>query len=107
MQMRGQPAPKKLADRQHVCTCGLRTTRDHASSLEILRLGLSLQPLNGGAVMLPWAEKPTPLGGGEVTEGLLYGHRDKEKDVCRAGGWLGHRDGRGLGLPGQGVGKVR
>jgi putative transposase len=41
----GQPAPKKLADRQHVCTCGLRTTRDHASSLEILRLGLSLQPL--------------------------------------------------------------
>jgi putative transposase len=41
----GQPAPKKLADRQHVCACGLRTTRDHASSLEILRLGLSLQPL--------------------------------------------------------------
>jgi putative transposase len=41
----GKPAPKKLADRQHVCTCGLRTTRDHASSLEILRLGLSLQPL--------------------------------------------------------------
>jgi IS605 OrfB family transposase len=41
----GQPATKKLADRQHVCTCGLRTKRDHASSLEILRLGLSLQPL--------------------------------------------------------------
>ena len=40
-----KPAPKKLADRQHVCTRGLRTTRDHASSLEILRLGLSLQPL--------------------------------------------------------------
>ena len=41
----GKRARKKLADRQHVCTCGLRTTRDHASSLEILRLGLSLQPL--------------------------------------------------------------
>jgi putative transposase len=41
----GQAARKKLADRQQVCTCGLRTTRDHASSLEILRLGLSLQPL--------------------------------------------------------------
>jgi putative transposase len=36
-------APKKLSDRKHVCFCGLRTTRDHASSLEILRLGLSLQ----------------------------------------------------------------
>jgi putative transposase len=41
----GKPAPKKLSDRLHKCSCGLRTTRDHASSLEILRLGLSLQPL--------------------------------------------------------------
>jgi putative transposase len=41
----GKPAPKKLSDRTHKCSCGLRTTRDHASSLEILRLGLSLQPL--------------------------------------------------------------
>ena len=41
----GQPAPKKLSDRTHRCSCGLLTTRDHASSLEILRLGLSLQPL--------------------------------------------------------------
>lgn len=39
----GKPAPKKLSDRKHVCECGLQTTRDHASSLEILRLGLSLQ----------------------------------------------------------------
>ncbi len=37
-------APKKLPDRQHVCTeCGLVTTRDHASATEILRLGRSLQ----------------------------------------------------------------
>lgn len=41
----GKPAPKKLSDRTHKCSCGLRTTRDHSSSLEILRLGLSLQPL--------------------------------------------------------------
>lgn len=41
----GQPAGKKLHDRMHKCSCGLQTTRDHASSLEILRLGLSLQPL--------------------------------------------------------------
>ena len=40
----GAKAPKKLSDREHVCTeCGLITTRDHASALEILRLGRSLQ----------------------------------------------------------------
>jgi len=42
----GAPVPKKLSDREHACTkCGLVTTRDHASATEILRLGLSLQPL--------------------------------------------------------------
>jgi putative transposase len=41
----GKPSPKKLSDRTHKCSCGLITTRDHASSLEILRLGRSLQPL--------------------------------------------------------------
>jgi len=40
----GAKVPKKLSDREHVCTaCGLITTRDHASAAEILRLGLSLQ----------------------------------------------------------------
>jgi putative transposase len=35
---------KKLSDREHVCAdCGLITSRDHASAMEILRLGLSLQ----------------------------------------------------------------
>ena len=35
---------KKLSDREHVCIeCGLVTSRDHASALEIQRLGLSLQ----------------------------------------------------------------
>jgi putative transposase len=34
---------KKLSHREHVCTeCGLVTARDHASALEIQRLGLSL-----------------------------------------------------------------
>jgi len=37
----GLPSPKKLSDRVHHCACGLSTTRDHASALEILRLGLS------------------------------------------------------------------
>jgi putative transposase len=42
----GAKVPKKLSDREHVCTaCGLITTRDHASAAEILRLGLSLQPV--------------------------------------------------------------
>jgi putative transposase len=40
----GADNPKKLSDREHVCIeCGLVTTRDHASALEIQRLGLSLQ----------------------------------------------------------------
>ena len=40
----GEPNPKRLGDRQHVCAkCGLITTRNHASAMEILRLGLSLQ----------------------------------------------------------------
>ena len=40
----GAKVPKKLSDREHVCTaCGLITTRDHASAAEILRLGVSLQ----------------------------------------------------------------
>src|SRR5215468_11109967 len=42
----GEPNPKRLWDREHVCLhCGLLTTRDHASAMEVLRLGLSLQPL--------------------------------------------------------------
>jgi len=40
----GADNPKMLSDREHVCTeCGLVTTRDNASALEIQRLGLSLQ----------------------------------------------------------------
>jgi len=40
----GAPVPKKLWDRKHHCTvCGLNTTRDHASALEILRRGLRLR----------------------------------------------------------------
>ena len=42
----GEPNIKLLANREHVCSaCCLVTTRDHASAMEILRLGLSLQPL--------------------------------------------------------------
>jgi putative transposase len=40
----GRANRKKLSDREHVCVaCGLATTRDHASALEIQRLGQSLQ----------------------------------------------------------------
>ena len=40
----GAPVPKKLWDRLHECKeCGLKTTRDHASALEILRRGLRLR----------------------------------------------------------------
>jgi len=43
---RGEPNLKRLSNREHVCVkCGLVTTRDHASAMEILRLGLSLQSL--------------------------------------------------------------
>ena len=42
----GAPNLKRLSNREHVCrNCGLVTTRDHASAMEILRLGLSLQSL--------------------------------------------------------------
>jgi putative transposase len=42
----GEANPKRLSDREHVCLhCGLVTTRDQASAMEVLRLGLSLQPL--------------------------------------------------------------
>ncbi len=45
----GEPNIKLLANREHSCVkCGLVTTRDHASAMEILRLGLSLQSLNSG-----------------------------------------------------------
>jgi len=40
----GEPNLKLLSEREHVCmACGLVTSRDHASAMEILRLGLSLQ----------------------------------------------------------------
>ena len=43
---RGEPNLKRLSNREHVCVkCGLVTTRDHASAMEILRVGLSLQSL--------------------------------------------------------------
>ena len=39
----GAPNPKTLSQRRHQCNvCGLDIARDHASALEILRLGLSL-----------------------------------------------------------------
>jgi putative transposase len=39
----GAPNPKRLSQRWHHCeSCGLSVARDHASALEILRLGLSL-----------------------------------------------------------------
>jgi len=42
----GAPNPKRLSDREHVClNCELKTTRDHASAMDVLRLGLSLQSL--------------------------------------------------------------
>ncbi|HVH70507.1 MAG TPA: transposase [Candidatus Dormibacteraeota bacterium] len=42
----GEPNSKRLSNREHVrVKCGLVTTRDHASAMEILRLGLSLQSL--------------------------------------------------------------
>lgn len=38
----GASVPKKLSQRWHTCdSCGLSVSRDHASALEILRLGLS------------------------------------------------------------------
>jgi putative transposase len=50
----GNPVPKKLSHRVHRClACGLNTARDHASALEILRLGLSLQaPSTGSTAVL-------------------------------------------------------
>lgn len=42
----GAGVPKGLSQRWHQClACGMSVSRDHASALEILRLGLSLQAL--------------------------------------------------------------
>jgi hypothetical protein len=42
----GAGVPKDLKQRRHSCqACGLSVARDHASAMEILRLGLSLQAL--------------------------------------------------------------
>ena len=42
----GAAVPKNLGQRWHLCPeCGMSVTRDHASALEILRLGLSLRVL--------------------------------------------------------------
>mgnify|MGYP001594116204 CR=1 FL=1 len=42
----GATMPKSLRQRWHQClACGMSVSRDHASALEILRLGLSLQAL--------------------------------------------------------------
>ncbi len=38
----GEPVPKTLADRQHVCTCGANLGRDHNAAINVLRLGMSL-----------------------------------------------------------------
>ena len=40
----GAAVPKSLDQRWHLCpACGMSARRDHASALEILRLGLSLR----------------------------------------------------------------
>jgi putative transposase len=42
----GEPVPKTLADRQHICgACGLSLDRDHNAALNIKRLGMSLAGL--------------------------------------------------------------
>jgi putative transposase len=48
----GQPNPKELRDRKHRCeNCGLDVGRDHASALEILRLGRSLRSFQPDVVV--------------------------------------------------------
>ena len=43
----GASVPKKLSEREHVCTeCGLVGERDHVSAMEILRLGTSLHDVS-------------------------------------------------------------
>mgnify|MGYP001618837877 CR=1 FL=1 len=42
----GEPNPKSLKDREHICTiCGLHVSRDQAAAMEILRLGQSQRAL--------------------------------------------------------------
>ena len=50
----GAPNPKTLSQRWHSCdACGLSVSRDHASALEILRLGLSLRGLRESVDSFP------------------------------------------------------
>jgi transposase len=66
----GAPNPKTLSQRWHQCdSCGLSVARDHASALEILRLGLSQL---GATCRLRRAclTKPSALADGVVTAEL-------------------------------------
>lgn len=42
----GEPVPKTLADRQHICGCGLSVGRDHNAALNVLALGISAAGLS-------------------------------------------------------------
>src|SRR5437879_10510812 len=64
------PVPKKLWDRLHKCAaCGLKTTRDHASALEILRRGLRLR-----------TETPAIAGVALEAPSFSYGAESRECD---------------------------
>lgn len=39
----GEPVPKTLADRRHICECGVNLDRDHNAAINILRLGEALR----------------------------------------------------------------
>lgn len=66
----GTAVPKTLSQRWHSCpACGMSVSRDHASALKILRLGLSLREVTwpDGAPGTIRPEKPSALADGVVT----------------------------------------
>ena|SRR5215472_9436661 len=67
----GAPNTKRLSDREHVCLhCGLRTTRDHASAIEVFKARTEPSAANRGAVRLRLTEKPPASAGEHVTAAL-------------------------------------
>ena len=80
----GAPVPKKLWDRKHHCTvCGLNTTRDHASALEILRRGLRLR--TAMPAIAGMALEALPLGMGRSHKNIqsaLSRNRKSKKETA-------------------------
>src|ERR1700756_3315354 len=65
----GDPNIKRLSDRERVCLkCGLVTTRDHASAMDITKARTEPSVANRGPVMLCLTKKPPVEAEGSASQ---------------------------------------